>query len=344
MARDPSVAKSSTYGRLARRLHSGKSPAMPAKICQSSLSRSTSSPPSRSPRRPAPPNWPLVGWWPLNEGRGQTAYDWSGKGNHGQLGSTAGVDANDPTWIKGRWFGQRPQLRRRRLRSHPALRGRARAADSSRCSLWFRGHRLAGRATSTSSRRAGTPAPPPHTASQTSWNGGLAFIHLGRAASHPARVRPSLSPRCGTASGITPPARGTERSRSSSSTAARSARAPSSPGTIDYGLPGGRGHDRGLSRQLPAALHGRSRQREDLEPGAPDRRYLAPPAARCWAAPPSSRRRTYLPLGLARHFPHVHARTPPAHRVADRLPSLTPPRRSDSLPPASATARAATPR
>jgi hypothetical protein len=45
------------------------------------------------------------GWWPLNEGRGQTIYDWSGYGNHGTLGSTPGVDANDPAWIKGIFYG-----------------------------------------------------------------------------------------------------------------------------------------------------------------------------------------------------------------------------------------------
>jgi Concanavalin A-like lectin/glucanases superfamily len=45
------------------------------------------------------------GFWPLNEGRGQTVYDWSGSGNHGRLGSTPGVDANDPSWIKGIFFG-----------------------------------------------------------------------------------------------------------------------------------------------------------------------------------------------------------------------------------------------
>jgi len=45
------------------------------------------------------------GWWPLNEGRGQTAYDWSGNRNHGMLGSTPRVDANDPTWIKGIFWG-----------------------------------------------------------------------------------------------------------------------------------------------------------------------------------------------------------------------------------------------
>jgi hypothetical protein len=45
------------------------------------------------------------GWWPMNEGRGQTVYDWSGNGNHGMLGSTPGVDANDPAWIKGIFWG-----------------------------------------------------------------------------------------------------------------------------------------------------------------------------------------------------------------------------------------------
>jgi hypothetical protein len=45
------------------------------------------------------------GWWPMNEGRGQTVHDWSGFGNHGTLGSTPGVDANDPSWIKGIFWG-----------------------------------------------------------------------------------------------------------------------------------------------------------------------------------------------------------------------------------------------
>jgi hypothetical protein len=37
----------------------------------------------------------------MNERAGQKVYDWSGNGNHGTLGSTAGADDNDPTWIKG---------------------------------------------------------------------------------------------------------------------------------------------------------------------------------------------------------------------------------------------------
>jgi hypothetical protein len=47
----------------------------------------------------------IRGWWPMNEGRGQTIYDWSGQGNHGTLGSTPGADANDPSWIKGIFWG-----------------------------------------------------------------------------------------------------------------------------------------------------------------------------------------------------------------------------------------------
>jgi len=41
----------------------------------------------------------------MYEGSGQTIHDLSGKGNNGVLGSTAGADANDPTWIKGILFG-----------------------------------------------------------------------------------------------------------------------------------------------------------------------------------------------------------------------------------------------
>lgn len=46
-------------------------------------------------------DFPLEGWWPLNEGRGQTVRDWSGNGNHGYLGSTPSADANDPSWTRG---------------------------------------------------------------------------------------------------------------------------------------------------------------------------------------------------------------------------------------------------
>jgi hypothetical protein len=50
-------------------------------------------------------SFPLMGWWPMNEGSGQTVRDWSGHANNGTLGSTPGVDANDPSWIRGVFFG-----------------------------------------------------------------------------------------------------------------------------------------------------------------------------------------------------------------------------------------------
>jgi Concanavalin A-like lectin/glucanases superfamily len=44
---------------------------------------------------------PLAGWWPMNEGSGQTVHDWSGNDNDGTLGTTPGADAQDPIWIAG---------------------------------------------------------------------------------------------------------------------------------------------------------------------------------------------------------------------------------------------------
>jgi len=54
-----------------------------------------------APNTAAAAGSPLAGWWPMNERSGQTVRDWSGNRNHGMLGSTPGVDDNDPTWIKG---------------------------------------------------------------------------------------------------------------------------------------------------------------------------------------------------------------------------------------------------
>jgi hypothetical protein len=42
--------------------------------------------------------WYDPGWQILTGQTGQTLIDRTGKGNNGQLGSTTGVDANDPTW------------------------------------------------------------------------------------------------------------------------------------------------------------------------------------------------------------------------------------------------------
>jgi hypothetical protein len=50
-------------------------------------------------------SFPLVGWWPMNEGSGQVVRDWSGHNNNGTLGNSAGVDDQDPTWIPGVFSG-----------------------------------------------------------------------------------------------------------------------------------------------------------------------------------------------------------------------------------------------
>jgi hypothetical protein len=50
-------------------------------------------------------DFPLVGWWPMNEGSGQIVRDWSGRGNNGTLGNSPGVDSQDPTWIRGVLLG-----------------------------------------------------------------------------------------------------------------------------------------------------------------------------------------------------------------------------------------------
>lgn len=41
----------------------------------------------------------LVAWYKFDEGSAQVLTDYSGNGNHGQLGSTADVDTNDPAWV-----------------------------------------------------------------------------------------------------------------------------------------------------------------------------------------------------------------------------------------------------
>jgi Concanavalin A-like lectin/glucanases superfamily len=45
--------------------------------------------------------WPLQGYWPMLEGKGQKIYDISLRGNHGTFGRLPGADARDPEWIRG---------------------------------------------------------------------------------------------------------------------------------------------------------------------------------------------------------------------------------------------------
>lgn len=55
----------------------------------------------------------IGGLWFLDEGSGQVAHDLSFNGNRGQLGSTPGADAADPTWVSLRrlFFFKRSALR-----------------------------------------------------------------------------------------------------------------------------------------------------------------------------------------------------------------------------------------
>jgi len=50
-----------------------------------------------------PPQGGLLGQWRFDEGQGQVAVDSSGRGNHGQLGSTAAVDSSDPSYVAGQF-------------------------------------------------------------------------------------------------------------------------------------------------------------------------------------------------------------------------------------------------
>jgi hypothetical protein len=43
-----------------------------------------------------------VGWWKMDEGTGQYAYDSSGNGNTGTLGTSTSADGADPTWATGK--------------------------------------------------------------------------------------------------------------------------------------------------------------------------------------------------------------------------------------------------
>ena len=75
-------------------------------------------------------SFPLVGWWPMNEGSGQTVRDWSGKGNNGYLGTTTAADANDPSWIRGVFLGSALRFDGRRLRHDPATTPRSSRSGS----------------------------------------------------------------------------------------------------------------------------------------------------------------------------------------------------------------------
>ena len=160
--------------------------------------------------------FPLVGWWPMNEGSGQVIHDWSGHGNNGTLGNSAGVDDQDPAWIRGRLRGLCAELRRQRHGADPGLH-EPRAGQRDGRGLDPR-HAARPGSPSTSSARAPTTAPAARTASTpptaAAWPSTSATDRrTTRALARGAR------PRSGTASGITPRAPSTARRCGCSSTA-----------------------------------------------------------------------------------------------------------------------------
>ena len=50
-------------------------------------------------KKPAVAEPNLVGYWDFDEGEGQVAYDMSGNGNDGQLGTSPDEDGGDPNWV-----------------------------------------------------------------------------------------------------------------------------------------------------------------------------------------------------------------------------------------------------
>ena len=170
---------------------------------------------------------PLAGWWPMNEGNGQTVYDWSGNGNHGTLGSTPDVDANDPTWTEGIFGAGRALAFNDEDIVTIAARSVARAQAPDRVEL---GARAAVAREVPLHRRQGEPAV----------RGRLVrAVHRARRRPGVLRVRRHAVPRVARGAaerleqhaGTTPPGRSTARRCGSTSTGARSAPArPSRPG------------------------------------------------------------------------------------------------------------------
>lgn len=115
----------------------------------------------------------LEGWWPMFEGSGQKVYDLSGHGLHGQLGSTPGVDANDPTWIRGFLFGSALRFDGNdfvRVPDSPALR-----SPQVTVSAWVRAGQTPGSYKYIVGKGADNCVSSSYTLN-TSYNGGLRFF------------------------------------------------------------------------------------------------------------------------------------------------------------------------
>jgi hypothetical protein len=128
-------------------------------------------------------DFPLKAWWPMAEGRGQTVRDWSFRGHNGTLGSTAGVDANDPTWIKGAYFGYGLRFDGNdfiRVPDHADLR-----PQRMTISMWVRAPQTPGAFSYLLSRGAQDCVAGSY-ALQTGWSGGLQFTVWDGTNVHPS--------------------------------------------------------------------------------------------------------------------------------------------------------------
>jgi hypothetical protein len=118
-------------------------------------------------------DFPLRGWWPLNDGRGQTVRDWSGKGNHGYLGSTPTADANDPSWIRGIFWGSALNFSGDDFVTIP--NDDALEPQRLTVSLWFRANGSPGTFKYLLAKGADACVSSSY-ALQTQWHGGLEFV------------------------------------------------------------------------------------------------------------------------------------------------------------------------
>lgn len=96
-------------------------------VTTAALALTVAASPAEAGTRHRTGSFDIAGLWPLNEGSGQVAHDWSFSGNRGQLGSTPEADAQDPAWVslpRVGWF------RRSALRFSGAQRVRVADAPS----------------------------------------------------------------------------------------------------------------------------------------------------------------------------------------------------------------------